>query len=256
MSEGFVVVIPARYGSQRFPGKPLAMLGGRPMIAHVWERARESGAAEVLIATDDRRIVAVCEEFGAQVLLTADNHVSGTDRLAEVCTQRGWADDTIVVNLQGDEPMMPPALLSQVAANLMERPEADMATLAVALDDTAPLPDPNVVKVVRREDGYAMYFSRAPIPWDRDGLLATDGLAAFPDVFLRHLGIYAYRAGFLRAYPGLPPAPLERLESLEQLRALWHGALIHVGVASQAPEAGVDTPADLERVARLLPPQA
>lgn len=247
----FIVVIPARYGSQRFPGKPLALLGGRPMIEHVWHRARDSGARQVLIATDDPRIDSACRRFGADVVMTTGDHASGTDRLAEVAEHQGWSADTVVVNLQGDEPLMPPELLRRVAGDLEERPQAQMATLAVPLAGQV-LDDPNVVKVVRDAAGYALYFSRAPIPWDRDGLVEREGSAGFRGVFCRHLGIYAYRAGFLRDYPRLAPAAIERLESLEQLRALWHGARIYVGLAEQAPEAGVDTPADLERVAALM----
>lgn len=251
----FRVVIPARYASQRLPGKPLLDIAGRPMIAHVHQRARESGALEVVIATDDERIARAAEGFGAEVCMTSARHASGTDRIAEVARLRGWDDQAVVVNLQGDEPLMPPALLRQVAQALIGHPAADMATLAADLRDTEQLFDPNTVKVVLDRDGYALYFSRATIPWHRDrfrkdiepGNDWTEGV-------LRHLGIYAYRAGFLAGYADLPPSPLERIESLEQLRVLWNGGRIAVDVAAEAPPAGVDTDQDLQRVRAVLAP--
>lgn len=246
----FTVIIPARQGSTRFPGKPLADILGRPMIQHVHQRALESGAGRVLIATDDERIAEVARGFGATVAMTRADHPSGTDRLAEVVEQQGLHDPEIVVNLQGDEPLMPPALIRQVAAALAQRPDADMATLATPIVERAEVFSPNVVKVVRDRTGYALYFSRAPIPWDRDGFGQSEG--PLTAGYLRHLGIYGYRASFLRRYPGLSEVELERAESLEQLRALWHGARIYVDVANDLPGPGVDTPADLDKVVAIL----
>lgn len=249
-STEFTVIIPARYGSTRFPGKPLVDIGGKPMIRHVHERALESGAARVLVATDDARIAAAAQGFGAEVVMTRSDHPSGTDRLAEVVDQLGLHDPAIVVNLQGDEPLMPPGLVRQTAEALAQRQEADIATLATPIVTRTDVFDPNVVKVVRDRDGYALYFSRAPIPWDRDNFKQADG--PLTAGYLRHLGIYGYRVSFLRRYPCLSEVELERAESLEQLRALWHGARIYVGVANELPGPGVDTPADLEKVAAAL----
>ncbi len=249
-STEFTVIIPARYGSTRFPGKPLVDIGGKPMIRHVHERALESGAARVLVATDDARIAAAAQGFGAEVVMTRSDHPSGTDRLAEVVEQLGLHDPAIVVNLQGDEPLMPPGLVRQTAEALAQRQEADIATLATPIVTRTDVFDPNVVKVVRDRDGYALYFSRAPIPWDRDNFKQADG--PLTAGYLRHLGIYGYRVSFLRRYPCLSEVELERAESLEQLRALWHGARIYVGVANELPGPGVDTPADLEKVAAAL----
>lgn len=249
----FNVVIPARYASQRLPGKPLLDIGGKPMIQHVYERACESGAAQVVIATDDARIEAAARAFGAGVCMTSAAHDSGTDRIAEVVGRLGWAEDTVVVNLQGDEPLMPPRLLNQVAEALIGHPGADMATLAVALTEAGQLFDPNTVKVVCDRAGYALYFSRATIPWKRD--LFAAGVAPEPswlEGVHRHLGIYAYRAGFLAGYAALPVSPIERMESLEQLRVLWNGGRIAVDVATGAPPAGVDTAEDLARVVAAL----
>lgn len=246
----FTVIIPARYGSTRFPGKPLADIGGRPMIQHVYERARDSGASRVLIATDDERIAGVARGFGAEVAMTGSEHRSGTDRLAEVVDREGFHDPAIVVNLQGDEPLMPPELIRQTAAALAQRPDADIATLATPILSREQVFDPNVVKVVRDRDGYALYFSRAPIPWDRDNFAKPD--APLAAGYLRHLGIYGYRVSFLRRYPHLEEVELERAESLEQLRALWHGARLYVDIATTMPGPGVDTPADLEAVAAII----
>src|SRR5690606_4666497 len=236
-STEFTVIIPARYGSTRFPGKPLVDIGGKPMIRHVHERALESGAARVLVATDDARIAAAAQGFGAEVVMTRSDHPSGTDRLAEVVEQLGLHDPAIVVNLQGDEPLMPPGLVRQTAEALAQRQEADIATLATPIVTRTDVFDPNVVKVVRDRDGYALYFSRAPIPWDRDNFKQADG--PLTAGYLRHLGIYGYRVSFLRRYPCLSEVELERAESLEQLRALWHGARIYVGVANELPGPGV-----------------
>ncbi|WP_405220750.1 3-deoxy-manno-octulosonate cytidylyltransferase [Lentisalinibacter sediminis] len=245
----FHVVIPARYASERLPGKALADIAGRPMIHHVWERARESGAESVIVATDSDRVLKAAQAFGAEAVLTREDHASGTDRIAEVARSRGWSDETIVVNLQGDEPLMPPALIGR-AASLLAEGGADIATLAAQLHDVHEFHDPNVVKVVVDEAGYALYFSRAPIPWPRSAA-AEPGRVA-PRHALRHLGLYAYRCGALARLVDAAPAELELTERLEQLRALHLGLRIRVGVAGQLPAPGVDTVADLERVRQIL----
>jgi 3-deoxy-manno-octulosonate cytidylyltransferase (CMP-KDO synthetase) len=249
---GFKVVIPARYGSSRLPGKPLLEIAGKPMFMHVYERACRSGAEEVLVATDDDRIEAAARAAGAAVVMTSRDHPSGTDRLQEVARLRGWADDTIVVNVQGDEPLIPAEVIDQVAVNLEKSTGAGIATLAEPLTDAGQLFNPNIVKLVRDVHGHALYFSRAPLPWARD-LFAQDR-SALPasDLYLRHLGIYAYRVGFLHDYVKWPPAEIERLEALEQLRALYHGVKIHVDVAAVELPPGVDTAEDLERVRALF----
>ncbi|KQQ62385.1 3-deoxy-manno-octulosonate cytidylyltransferase [Pseudomonas sp. Leaf127] len=252
MTAPFTVVIPARFGSSRFPGKPLKTIAGKPMVQHVWEQARKSSAERVVVATDDTRIVEACQGFGAEVLLTREDHNSGTDRLAEVAGKLGLAADAIVVNVQGDEPMIPPAVIDQVAANLAAHPEAGMATLAEPLEDVTSLFNPNVVKVATDLNGLALTFSRAPLPWARDALAASRDVLPEGVPYRRHIGIYAYRAGFLHDFVAWGPCWLENTESLEQLRALWHGVRIHVADAVEAPPAGVDTPEDLERVRRLL----
>ncbi len=249
---GFKVVIPARYGSTRLPGKPLLEIAGRPMIEHVHRRALESGAEQVVIATDDERIAEAARRFGAEVDLTDPAHGSGTERIAQVVSERGWADDTIVVNLQGDEPAMPASLLAQVAEDMAAHERARVTTLAAPIDDRDTLFDPHVVKVVTDGEGYALYFSRAPIPWHRDEFLHHQEHLPAGVVFRRHIGLYAYRAGFLARYSAWPPSPLEQAESLEQLRVLWHGEAIHVSDARELPGHGVDTRADLERMAREL----
>lgn len=250
----FSVVIPARYGSTRLPGKPLQDIAGLPMVQRVWQQACASGAGRVVIATDDERIAECATGFGAEVCMTRADHPSGTDRLQEVAAQSGFDDDHIVVNVQGDEPLLPPAVIDQVAANLQQRTEAGIATLCEAIDSNAVLCDPNAVKVVRRADGMALYFSRATIPWPRDAFAARNGGdSAMPEGdWYRHIGIYAYRTGFLHRYITWEPAPIEQHEQLEQLRALYHGVGIHVDVACEAVPAGVDTPQDLERLRRLL----
>ncbi|MCY1397265.1 3-deoxy-manno-octulosonate cytidylyltransferase [compost metagenome] len=252
MSAVFTVVIPARFGSSRFPGKPLKLIAGKPMVQHVWEQARKSAAQRVVVATDDARIFEACQGFGAEVLMTRDDHNSGTDRLAEVAAQLGLAADAIVVNVQGDEPLIPPALIDQVAANLAVHPEAGIATLAEAIDDVEALFNPNVVKVVADLTGLALTFSRAPLPWARDALAQSREALPAGVPYRRHIGIYAYRAGFLHDFVSWGPCWLEDTEALEQLRALWHGVRIHVADAVQTPPPGVDTPEDLERVRRLL----
>ena len=252
MNNAFTVVIPARYASSRLPGKPLQDIAGKPMVQHVWEQARKSSAARVVIATDDVRIVEVCEGFGAEVVMTRPEHNSGTDRLAEVATQLGLAPDAIVVNVQGDEPLIAPALIDAVAALLPARTEASMGTAAHTIASAADYANPNVVKVVLDARGLAHYFSRAPIPFARDHAPGTTWWQGSSFAPLRHVGIYSYRAGFLRQFPALPPAPTEAIEALEQLRALWHGHRIAVHLADTAPGPGVDTPEDLERVRALF----
>ncbi len=248
----FVVVIPARYASTRLPGKPLLDIAGKPMVVHVAERARASGADEVCIATDDARIHDAAVAHGCASVMTATTHPSGTDRLAEVARARGWAADRIVVNVQGDEPRIAPALIREVAHTLAQRTHADMSTACHPIASAREMFDPNCVKVVLDRNGDALYFSRAPIPWARDAF-ANDrtALPAQLPVY-RHIGIYAYRCGFLLDYPSMPPPALEAFEALEQLRALWNGHRIGVAVTDAAPEAGVDTPDDLEAVRRLF----
>lgn len=252
MSTAFTVVIPARFASTRLPGKPLQEIAGKPMIQHVWEQACKSSAQQVVVATDDPRIVEACVAFGAQVLLTRVDHNSGTDRLAEVASQLGLAADAIVVNVQGDEPLIPPAIIDQVAANLAGHPEAGIATLAEPIEDVQALFNPNVVKVSSDISGLALTFSRAPLPWARDALAQDRNVLPAGVGYRRHIGIYAYRAGFLHDFVAWGPCQLEDTECLEQLRALWHGVRIHVADALQSPPAGVDTAEDLERVRRLL----
>ncbi|OWJ91482.1 3-deoxy-manno-octulosonate cytidylyltransferase [Pseudomonas sp. A46] len=252
MSQAFTVVIPARYASTRLPGKPLQDIAGKPMVQRVWEQARRSAAQRVVVATDDSRIVEACQGFGAEVLLTRADHNSGTDRLAEVASQLGLASDAIVVNVQGDEPLVPPSIIDQVAANLAAHPEAGIATLSEPIEDVRALFNPNVVKVVADLNGLALTFSRATLPWARDAFAASPDRLPEGVPYRRHIGIYAYRAGFLHDFVAWGPCWLENTESLEQLRALWHGVRIHVADALEAPPAGVDTPEDLERVRRLL----
>jgi len=243
----FKIVIPARYASTRLPGKPLLEIAGRPMLQHVYERVQYAGASEVLVATDDARIAEAARGFNADVCMTSAAHRSGTERLGEVVVQAGWGDDTIVVNVQGDEPLLPAVLVRQVADGLAGHAAAVVATLAYPLSSQADAEDLNVVKVVLDRYGYALYFSRAPIPCHRDGVSGgADGIG------LRHIGLYAYRAGFLKHYAELEPSPLEEAEKLEQLRVLWHGMKIHVAIAAEMPGPGVDTAADLARVASLL----
>jgi 3-deoxy-manno-octulosonate cytidylyltransferase (CMP-KDO synthetase) len=248
----FRSVIPARFASARLPGKPLADIGGRPMVQHVYERVVASGASQVIIATDDDRVAAACAAFGADVQMTSEAHASGTDRLAEVAARRGWQATDIVVNVQGDEPLLPPLLVRQAAELLGVNEDADIATLGTPIESIEELLDPGIVKVVRRADGRALYFSRAPIPWQRDG--AKSGLESQQDFrgAWRHLGLYAYRVGALKRLAAAPPSPLEVAEKLEQLRALHLGMAIVVAEALERPGPGVDTPADLERVRALL----
>jgi 3-deoxy-manno-octulosonate cytidylyltransferase (CMP-KDO synthetase) len=248
----FVVVIPARFASTRLPGKALLDIAGKPMVVHVADRARASGAAEVYVATDDRRILEAVRAHGHAAVMTGTQHASGTDRLAEVAEQQGWKAERIVVNVQGDEPRMAPELIAEVAEVLAAHPEAAMSTACHPIRDARELFDPNCVKVVLDRSGSALYFSRGPIPWARDAFARDPSSVPAELPVHRHIGIYAYRCGFLRAYPGLPVPALERFEALEQLRALWHGHRICVAITDKAPEAGVDTPADLEAARRLF----
>lgn len=259
----FTVVIPARYASTRLPAKALADIHGTPMVVRVAERAAATGAAAVWVATDHDEVRSAVERHGFNAMMTRADHASGTDRLAEVVARLGLADDEIIVNLQGDEPMMPAALVTDVVHTLAQRTAASMATAAHPITALAELFSPHAVKVVCDRHGYALYFSRAPIPYARDAFAsspATGGGAGvggaselpFGLPALRHVGLYAYRVGFLRTFSSLSPAPIERFESLEQLRALWHGHRIAVSVTASAPPAGVDTPADLERVRRAF----
>jgi 3-deoxy-manno-octulosonate cytidylyltransferase (CMP-KDO synthetase) len=247
----FRVVIPARYASSRLPGKPLADIGGRPMVLHVLDRALQAGAQQVVVATDDARVQQAVEAAGQEALLTSPEHQSGTERLVEVVETLGWDDDTLVVNVQGDEPLIDPALIREAARQLVVHEDAVMATLAHPIHDHADFVNPNVVKVVSDEAGYALYFSRAPIPWPRDAFAAQQAMPAGHGA-LRHIGLYAYRAGFLRLYASLDASPLEQAEMLEQLRVLWHGHRISLGITAGAPAPGVDTPQDLERVRALF----
>ncbi|MEJ2453214.1 MAG: 3-deoxy-manno-octulosonate cytidylyltransferase [Candidatus Thiodiazotropha sp.] len=248
----FKVVIPARYASVRLPGKPLLDIAGKPMIQHVHERAIESGANEVVIATDDARIADACKAFDADVCMTSDRHRSGSDRIAEVVSIRGWGDEEVIVNLQGDEPCMPPSLLKQVAQDMESHPAASITTLCAPIIQRSVLFDPHVVKVVVDAEGFALYFSRAPIPWHRDEFVDADRPLPKDTGFARHIGLYAYRAGYLAQFVSWKHAPIELAESLEQLRVLWHGGRIHVSQALEEPGHGVDTQQDLAKVARLL----
>jgi 3-deoxy-manno-octulosonate cytidylyltransferase (CMP-KDO synthetase) len=254
MSLAFTVLIPARLASTRLPEKPLADIAGRPMVVRVAERAAASGAAAVVVAADHRRIIEACARHGVRAVPTRADHASGSDRLAEACERLGLDGDDIVVNVQGDEPLIDPALVRQAAMLIAERRDCVMSTAAHAIEDAAELRNPNVVKVVLDRAGHALYFSRAPIPWWRDGSAAAAGQAmpAADPVPLRHIGLYGYRAGFLRGFARMEAAPLERTEALEQLRVLWHGHRIAVHVTAQAPGPGVDTPADLARVQALF----
>jgi 3-deoxy-manno-octulosonate cytidylyltransferase (CMP-KDO synthetase) len=247
----FRVVIPARYASSRLPGKPLADIAGKPMILHVLERALEAGAESVVVATDDLRVQAAVETAGHAALMTSPDHQSGTERLVEAVEMMGWPDDTLVVNVQGDEPLIDPALIREAARQLVLHDDAVMATLAHPIHDHEDFMNPNVVKVVADKAGYAVYFSRAPIPWPRDAFASRQPMPHELGA-LRHIGLYAYRAGFLRTYAGLAASPLERHEMLEQLRVLWHGYRISLGTTAVAPAAGVDTPDDLARVRAVL----
>ncbi|WP_118985822.1 3-deoxy-manno-octulosonate cytidylyltransferase [Photorhabdus sp. CRCIA-P01] len=245
----FTVIIPARFASIRLPGKPLADIHGKPMIVRVMERAKRSGAERVIVATDNHDVVDAVVAAGGEACLTNENHHSGTERLAEVINKYQFSDDEIIVNVQGDEPLIPEEIIKQVAENLAGR-KAGMATLAVQIHDAEEAFNPNAVKVVMDKQGYALYFSRATIPWERDRFIQSR--ETIGDHFLRHIGIYAYRAGFIRRYVQWEPSPLEQIEMLEQLRVLWYGEKIHVGIALKAPGVGVDTPEDLAAVRKVF----
>jgi 3-deoxy-manno-octulosonate cytidylyltransferase (CMP-KDO synthetase) len=251
MTEDFKIVIPARYESSRFPGKPLADIHGKPMIQRVYEAAVGAGGSEVIIATDSTMIGMAAEDFGATVCMTLEDHRSGTDRLCEVAHKLGWQDETVVVNLQGDEPLTPPAIIKQVAVNLLKNPEADCATLYTGLSPED-ADDPNIVKLVTDANGFAMYFSRSVIPFVRD---PEDEVAARL-MYKRHIGLYAYKVGLLRIFRSMKPCELELVEKLEQLRLMWHGMKIHVAEAASVPGHGVDTPEDLERVSAAIVPDS
>lgn len=252
MAASFRIVVPARYASTRLPAKPLADIGGKPMIVRVLERIEDAGASETWVATDHEGVRDAVQAAGGAVVMTRPDHPSGTDRLAEVALARGWADEDIVVNVQGDEPLIDPALIDAVAGLLKKQPLAQMGTAAHAIETVEDFTNPNVVKVITDARGLALTFSRAPLPWWRDGF--AQGITQLPTAPapLRHIGLYSYRAAFLRAFPSMPPAPLEQCEALEQLRALWHGHRIAVHVTPHAPGAGVDTPEDLARVRALF----
>ncbi|HBH67515.1 MAG TPA: 3-deoxy-manno-octulosonate cytidylyltransferase, partial [Erwinia persicina] len=238
-----------RFASARLPGRPLVDIHGKPMVVHVMERALESGADRVIVATDHPDVARAVEAAGGEVCMTRPDHQSGTERLAEVIDHYQFPDDTVIVNVQGDEPMIPPVIIRQVADNLAQS-SAGMATLAVPVDSAEEAFNPNAVKVVRDANGYALYFSRATIPWDRERFAASRDTIG--DHFLRHIGIYGYRAGFIRRYVGWEASPLEQIELLEQLRVLWYGEKIHVDVAKAIPSVGVDTPEDLLRVREAM----
>ena len=244
----FTVIIPARLASTRLPNKPLADLGGKPMVVRVAERARESGASRIIVATDHPDILAACEAHGIEACMTRADHPSGTDRIAEVAHKLGLAPGEVVVNLQGDEPLIDPSLLAACAARIVDG--VPMATVAHPIVDVAEVFNPNVVKVVLDKAGRALYFSRATIPWHRDAFAASKETLPAGYAPLRHVGLYAYSNAFLQAYPALESSPLETIEALEQLRVLWHGYPIAVHITDSAPPAGVDTPDDLERVRR------
>ncbi len=246
----FKIVIPARLGSTRLPRKVLRPLHGKPLLQWVWEAARTSAAEQVIVAADDAEVLDACRAFGADARLTAASHQSGTDRIDEIARNAGWSDDTLVVNLQGDEPLMPPALIRQAAALLAGDAGADIATLCHPLHAREEWLNPNMVKLVMDTSGYALYFSRAPIPWKREGTSAESPLPQ--GLAFRHIGLYAYRVGALRRFSALPPAPLEQCEMLEQLRALSHGLRIKVGISEAPPPRGVDTEDDLAAVDALL----
>jgi 3-deoxy-manno-octulosonate cytidylyltransferase (CMP-KDO synthetase) len=249
----FIVIIPARYGSTRLPGKPLLDIAGQPMIQHVWARASQSGASRVVVATDDPRVAEVVHGFGGEVCMTRADHESGTDRLQEVATRLALDDEAIVVNVQGDEPLIPPAVIDQVARNLAGSERAGVATLCKRIHDRDDIFNPNVVKVVVDASLHALYFSRAPIPWDREAWNAQGGeVGVVSGEWSRHIGIYAYRVGFLHRFVQWPLGLLERVEKLEQLRAMENGIAIHVDESCEEIPAGVDTADDLERVRRLL----
>lgn len=252
MSIPFKVVIPARYASTRLPGKPLLNIAGKPMIAHVCQRAVEAEAEAVVVATDDQRIFDKVNELGFQAVMTDPSHQSGTERINQVAKQLGWAEETIVVNLQGDEPLIPPTYIKEVALALGSQKKASIATLAAKIREESEIFNPNAVKVVLDKDDYALFFSRAAIPWDRNSFSLSGGKASKTMPYLRHIGMYAYTVKFLKKYCSWEPSVLETIEVLEQLRILWHGERILVKTVTKTPEAGVDTQADLDRVKKVI----
>lgn len=252
MTQSFKVVIPARYDSTRLPGKPLLDIAGLPMIAHVCQRAVEAEADEVVVATDDQRIFDRVLELGFKAVMTDASHQSGTERINEVAQKLAWNDDDIVVNLQGDEPLIPPLYIKEVALALASQKLAGIATLAAEIPDAEEVFNPNSVKVVLNQAGYAMYFSRAAIPWNRNSFSVSGGELPANIAYLRHIGMYAYTVKFLKSYCSWNPSVLETIESLEQLRILWQGEAILVKTVEKTPQAGVDTPADLERVRQVV----
>lgn len=248
----YKIVIPARFASSRLPGKPLINLAGKPMIQHVYERAQNSGVTDIVIATDDDRIAQAAQSFDAEVIMTSPAHENGTERIAEVARIKGWLPETVVVNLQGDEPLIPQSLVALTAQGLIDHPEAGMSSICTPIASADDAFNPNVVKVVLNKDNFALYFSRASIPWDRDAY--KDGLAQPTQKMpvYRHIGMYGYRVSFLQQYSSMQPCALEQTESLEQLRALWYGVKIHMGIIDKAPAHGVDTLEDAQRVENLL----
>lgn len=248
----FTVVIPARYASTRLPAKPLADIAGKPMIQRVYEQAQKSDAERVVVATDDDRIEAVVKTFGGEVCMTSADHQSGTDRLQEVAAKLNLPADAIVVNVQGDEPLIPPAVINQVATNMASASKASMSTLSEPINSAEDFLNPNIVKVVADKDGYALYFSRASLPWPRDAFANQQQALPTSNLFQRHIGIYAYRVSLLNEFVQWPMAPIEAMESLEQLRVMWNGHRIHVAQAVEEVPGGVDTPEDLERLRKLL----
>lgn len=244
----YTVVIPARYDSSRLPGKPLELIDGLPMIQHVYQQAQKSNATRVIVATDDQRIINAVQGFGGECCKTLLTHESGTDRIQEVVEQLGLADDHIVVNVQGDEPLIPPQVIDQVARNLSLMEDASVATLCEKIESVDEFTDPNAVKVVMDKHGFALYFSRASIPWPRDTFATTKAILPMQPGFARHIGIYAYRVGLLNEFKNWPMALLEELECLEQLRIMWNGHRIHVAQALEVVPPGVDTPEDLARI--------
>jgi len=248
----YKIVIPARYASSRLPGKPLIELAGKTMIQHVYERAVETGVKDIVIATDNDRIRREAESFGAEVVMTSPEHENGTERIAEVAAIKGWDDDVVIVNLQGDEPLIPQQLIEMTAASLINYPQAGMSSVCTPLEDDQDAFDPNVVKVVLDKDQFAMYFSRASIPWDRDGYKDGSDKMTTKMPLYRHIGMYGYRVSFLRQYHSMESCALETTEALEQLRALWYGVKIHMSIIDEPPGHGIDTAEVVERVEPLL----
>lgn len=248
----YKIVIPARYASTRLPGKPLLKLMGKPMIQHVYERAKATGVQDIVIATDDERISTVARGFAADVVMTSPAHENGTERIAEVAAIKSWSDDAVIVNLQGDEPLIPQSLIQLTAQSLIDHPHAGMSSVCTPITDSSDAFDPNVVKVILDHQQFALYFSRSSIPWDRDLYKSGMDIMTAKMPVYRHIGMYAYRVSFLKKYQTMEPCPLELTESLEQLRALWYGVKIHISIVDQPPGHGVDTVDDIARVEAQL----